>query len=420
MITAREYLATASPTKEMISRFLDPSRNNFARYDSELGYVISNYVVKDGVDGSYTTCRIGPVGERFSPAAAGRPCRINSYGDSFTQCHQVTDGETWQEYLGAHLGEPIRNFGCGGFGVYQAYRRMVREESSSHGAPVILFNLYEDDHRRSVMSYRWIDGWEGSDGLNARERLVAASGDEFFLFQGVPWDHLAWDLARGEFTERRALCPQARDLHRLTDPDWMLAALRDDFHFNCILARKGVDGCQIDLLEAHAKAFGLRFDRATPAALSQSANSLMTHVGMHATIWIIARIRAFVAERRKQLLWILSYCGRGAFQRLQGEPCEDQLLLDHFRRFPEPLVDLRAAHERDFGQFSCGPEAYQRRYLIGHYGPLGNFFCAHAVKDALVGLLEPRPVAYRDDAGGSLAGAAATSGGHTVSGHRGG
>jgi hypothetical protein len=416
MTTAREYLAKYAPTREMIARFLDPARNNFARYDGELGYLVSNYVVKDGVDGSYTTCRIGPAGERFSPAAAGRPCRINSYGDSFTQCHQATDGETWQEYLGAHLGEPIRNFGCGGFGVYHAYRRMVREESGAHGAAVVLFNLFEDDHRRNIMSVRRLEGW---DGEHARDRAIAASGsDDFFMFHGGPWDHLAWDLARGEFTERRSLCPQSSDLQRLTDPDWMLAALRDDLHFNCLLARKGCDGCQVDLLEAHARAFRLRFDRATPEALAQSAYALMTHMGMQATMWIIARIRAFISTRKKRLLWILSYGGQSAIQRTQGEACEDQPLLDHLRGCPEPLVDLRAAHERDFAQFSCGPEAYRKRYWIGHYNPLGNFFCAQAAKDAVVGLLEPRPVAYRDQEAHSLASVAAATGGHTVAGSR--
>jgi hypothetical protein len=49
---------------------------------------------------------------------ADKKCRINTYGDSFTQCHQVSDGETWQEYLAAHLGEPVRNFGMGGYGAY--------------------------------------------------------------------------------------------------------------------------------------------------------------------------------------------------------------------------------------------------------------------------------------------------------------
>ena len=65
-----------------------------------------------------------------------KPCRINTYGNSFTLCHQVSDGETWQEYLAGHLGEPIRNFGMGGFGVYQAYRRMVREEQTENQAGV--------------------------------------------------------------------------------------------------------------------------------------------------------------------------------------------------------------------------------------------------------------------------------------------
>jgi hypothetical protein len=45
--------------------------------------------------------------------------RINTYGDSFTQCAQVSDGETWQEILAAHLGEPIGNFGVSGYGVHR-------------------------------------------------------------------------------------------------------------------------------------------------------------------------------------------------------------------------------------------------------------------------------------------------------------
>ena len=43
-----------------------------------------------------------------------KACRINTYGNSFTQCHQVSNGEAWQEDLAAHMGEPIRNFGMGG------------------------------------------------------------------------------------------------------------------------------------------------------------------------------------------------------------------------------------------------------------------------------------------------------------------
>src|SRR5262249_59666738 len=74
-------------------------------------------VLHDGVDGSRTVLSFGTAGERTIVNYAGRPCRINTYGDSFTQGHQVSDGETWQEYLAAHFGEPVRNFGIGGYGV---------------------------------------------------------------------------------------------------------------------------------------------------------------------------------------------------------------------------------------------------------------------------------------------------------------
>ncbi len=56
-----------------------------------------------------------------------KSCRINTYGNSFTQCHEVSDHETWQEILAAHLQEPVRNFGIGGWSVYQAYLRMLKE-----------------------------------------------------------------------------------------------------------------------------------------------------------------------------------------------------------------------------------------------------------------------------------------------------
>ena len=63
-------------------------------------------------------------------------CRINTYGDSFTQGSQVSDGETWQEILAAHMGEPVRNWGIGGHGVYQAYRRdESRVEGRERKAP---------------------------------------------------------------------------------------------------------------------------------------------------------------------------------------------------------------------------------------------------------------------------------------------
>jgi hypothetical protein len=51
--------------------------------------------------------------------------------------------------MAAELGEPVRNFGVGGFSVYQAYTRMLREEEQVP-AEHIIFNIFDDDHYRSL------------------------------------------------------------------------------------------------------------------------------------------------------------------------------------------------------------------------------------------------------------------------------
>src|SRR5262245_13785602 len=147
-----KFLRDRAVPRGVIDGFLrGPS---WARFDPELGYVLGNSLPTDGVDGSATISTARPDGARTAFMYVDRPCRINTYGDSFTQCHQVSDGETWQEYLAAHLGEPIRNFGMGGYGAYQAYRRMAREERTDHGAKYVIFYIWGDDHIRSLAGCR--------------------------------------------------------------------------------------------------------------------------------------------------------------------------------------------------------------------------------------------------------------------------
>ena len=89
-----QYLRDSAVPKEVIDRFLQgPS---WAQYDPELGYVLGNYLPQDGMDNSATISTVQANGARTSFMYAGKKCRINTYGDSFTQCHQVSDGETWQ------------------------------------------------------------------------------------------------------------------------------------------------------------------------------------------------------------------------------------------------------------------------------------------------------------------------------------
>ena len=145
---------TSAVSREVIETFLDPERYSWAQFDSELGYILGRYLPFDGIDGSFTISTAQENGARTARMYTDRPCRINTYGNSFTQCHQVSDGETWQEYLAAHLGEPIRNFGMGGYGVYQSYRRMLREEKTKLGAEYVLLYVWGDDHLRNLWRCR--------------------------------------------------------------------------------------------------------------------------------------------------------------------------------------------------------------------------------------------------------------------------
>ena len=60
-----------------------------------------------------------------------------------------------------------------------------------------------------------------------------------------------------------------------------------------------------------------------------------------------------------------------------------------------PHVDLMAEHALDFKQHNMEIEEYIDKYFIGHYSPLGNFFCAYALKDRITAMLDPKPFPYQ-------------------------
>ncbi|MFY8200857.1 MAG: hypothetical protein ACOVLE_09325, partial [Pirellula staleyi] len=152
----RAFLQPHVLKRSTLDQFLDSKAQVWAKFDPELGYLLRNAFVRDGVDGCHTLARYQKSGQRQQVNFPDQPCRMNTYGDSFTQGHQVSDGETWQEILAAHFCEPIRNFGVGGFGVYQAYRRLLRNEGTDQSAKYLIFNIWGDDHLRSVYAWRWL------------------------------------------------------------------------------------------------------------------------------------------------------------------------------------------------------------------------------------------------------------------------
>ena len=381
---ARDYLKSILYPREQVEDWILGRATLGESYDGQLGWLFADRRVKHGVDGSISTYRY--AGARRTIMYGDNPCRINTYGNSFTHCDQVSDGETWQEVLAAHLCEPLRNFGIGGYSVYQAYLRMVREETRTP-ARYIIFNIYDDDH------YRNLHGWRNI-------RLGYTTG-MWPAVLGSTMPYVVANPATRQFTEFKNPCPTPESVRNLSDFDWVFERFKDDFVLKIVLAQSdpGARSLQAtyDVIEELAREHGLQVSIETPEELKRTAAELYTRAALFATMRIVEKIEHYASAQGKQVLFVLSYGQRNAAKVLKTGERFDQSLLDFLNQKRLPYVDLMEAHGRDFAQFNLTVDEYIRRYWIGHYNPLGNFFQAFAIKDKLVELLDPKPISYSTD-----------------------
>jgi len=389
MVTFEQYIRESILTKEELDVFLSTEESSWAQFDSEVGYILGNYMPRDGIDDSLTISTSSANGARSSVSYTDRPCRINTYGNSFTQCHQVSDHETWQEYLAAHLGEPIRNFGMGGFGVYQAYRRLIRTEVTDDGADYNILYIWGDDHYRSVLRCRHVL----SMGWHREHRRLAGR-----MFHGNFWSNLEMDMHQGAFVERDSVLPTPESLYQMTDPDFMVGALRDDLMLQmslfCNDDTQDVDKQKLNCLAEHLGCCHLA-GGSTDDFKNQVAD-LRTTYAFAATRYIIERADAFAAENGKKLLIVL-FCPGATRQLITNGERYDQPVVDYLEEKGTHYFDMNLVHVEDYKSFNLSLDEYMNRYLTGHYTPFGNHFFAFAIKNEIVDWLDPKPVTYRDD-----------------------
>jgi len=374
---AREYLAQVLPTKEQVDRFVcrdvkqDIAENNKGwTYDAELGWVLKNSCRDDGIDGARTFYSYDANGARTSLCFPGQTARIHTYGNSMTHCDQVSDGETWQEYLGSHIGEPVENYGVGGYSVYQAYRRM-RVVEATHPAEYIVLNIFNDDHFRNL------------DALRGRIRHGGVSPCSWTL------PHLRVDPDAGTCEERENLCPTAEALYRLTDLDCLTETFKDDPILKMTLALKNAAVESTDQNVPLLSGF-----RAPDSPLARELGELHNRAALFATQKVVEMFETYAESTGRKLMVVLSHGRHIVKARLLGKPDWDEALMTWLRDRPYPVIDFRDAHQEDYDRWKPDPEAYLDRYSIGHYAPAGNFFCAQAMKDELVAWLDPKPRAY--------------------------
>ena len=88
-MTFEAYLRRSVVDRKTLDVFLDPNQLSWAKFDPITGYRLGNYMPRDGIHRSSTISTSQTNGARTARAYVDKPCRINTYGDSFTQCHQV-------------------------------------------------------------------------------------------------------------------------------------------------------------------------------------------------------------------------------------------------------------------------------------------------------------------------------------------
>jgi len=385
-MTYEQYIRQTAVTVEDIDRFLDPDEPTWAQFDPELGYILGNYMPKDGIDGSSTISTVQKNGARTAMMYADRPCRINTYGNSFTQCHQVSDEETWQEYLAAHLGEPIRNFGMGGYGVYQAYRRMVRTEKTEDSAEYVILYIWGDDHHRSLLRCRHIltsRHWNHRRGR---------------MFHGNFWANVEMDLETGRFVERDSMLGTPESLYKMSDPDFMVAAVKDDLMLEMSLFCRGdVEEIEVERLDRLGELLDCGpVPSDDPEERRRSVEALRNAYAFAATMYIAEQAATYVEHNGKKLM-IALLCPRVTRQLIGAGARYDQPIVDFLERRKALYFDMNRVHAEDYRCFNLPVEEYLSRYFIGHYSPAGNHFFAYSIKDSIVDWLVPKPITYRDD-----------------------
>lgn len=383
------YLRKSVVDRKTLDVFLDPKQLSWAKFDPITGYRLGNYMPKDGMDQSSTISTSRSNGTRTAQSYVDRPCRINTYGDSFTQCHQVSDSETWQEYLAGHLGEPIRNFGMGGFGVYQAYRRMLREEQTDQGAKYLIFYIWGDDHVRSLLRCRhaaiytrWND-----DGGRA--------------FHNNFWANIEINLMTGQLDEHENLLPTPESVYKMTDPEWTVQALKDDLALNMLVyARGNVKDLDMEAVRKLATHLGFDLQGLDNSQPSRTTiEQLLNRYSFAATKRVLTKASDFADSLGKKLLVVLFDPSRVMRPLVEGKPRYDQEIADFLKEHNFRYFDMNLVHVADYKNFSIPFDQYMKRYFIGHYNPAGNHFFAYSIKDTVVDWLDPKPITYQNQDG---------------------
>ena len=376
----KEYLRKIIYTKEEIDAWFAGEAFPFSKYHPELGWLLNNNVFSNGVDKSkavYTYS--GGDGERIMTNYSHKPCRINTYGNSFTHCDQVSDHETWQEVLAAHLQEPVRNFGIGGWSVYQAYLRMLKEEQRTP-SDLIIFTIYDDDHLRNLDSWR-----------NIRVRKHPQHIESTLPYIKV-------DLTRKTIIECENPCPTKESFYKLCDIEETYKLFKDDFVLHVVMSHERSKQINPDQHNKEIQKFttthGIETLIEKSETLSETVDKLHRESALFASTKIIDKVEKFASKNNKKVLYVLAYPTRYMIRHSEGSERWDLSFINYMNEKKLPYIDLFSAHMAEHSNSKLSLSEYLNIYFIGHYNPVGNFFFAWQIRNKIIEMLDPKPLPY--------------------------
>lgn len=378
----RGYLKAIMPTREQVANFIAReqgpeklSKNDGWTFDADLGWVLCDAVRGRSVDGSKGFYSYEADGARKVINFPDGRCRIHTYGNSFTHCDQVSDGETWQEYLAGHLQEPVRNYGVGGYGVYQAYRRLLKTENENP-AEYIILNIWDDDH------YRNLDAWRS---IRFGTRTPC----------GYTLPYLKVNVEKETCEQVENIFKKGEEVYRLCDEDFVWRTFRDDAVLARVVATRMKKPGQAPPVERVAVGFGIPKAAYGNAKSVEQIRWMHTEAALFATKNIVTWTEEFVNRTGKKLMVILSFGRYNIAEVLMDNEPFDKSFTEWLKGKPYPVIDMRDAFREQFTRFKGHANTFLRQYYIGHHNPAGNFFTAWAIKKRIVEWLEPKPLPYR-------------------------
>lgn len=136
--------------RKILTKFLK-GKTNYIEFSSLLGWTIK----KNGASKIYQANSHGIRSSReYELTPPDDVLRIATFGDSFTNCTDVNNEETWQASLEKiALNLEVLNFGVGGYGLDQAYLRYL-EMGLQHKPHIVFIGYLSKDIFRHVNTFR--------------------------------------------------------------------------------------------------------------------------------------------------------------------------------------------------------------------------------------------------------------------------